>query len=193
MTLKSICLFCGSSNKVDTGYLKMATAMGKELAARDIRLVYGGGGIGLMGAAARAAHEAGGEVLGIMPNFLAEKEIVYQDVEHRFVETMRERKQMMFDEADAFITLPGGIGTLEEVVEILSWAVLGLHNKPMALLAPDDYWQHFTKHLDHTIEEQFTTERLSELYLETRTIEGAIEGIIERIRDDKASMLKDLI
>ena len=125
--IKSICVYCGASDDVQPGYIKLAEELGRELAKRDIRLVYGGGGVGLMGACARSTHEAGGEVLGIMPKFLLQKERVFDEVEHRIVDDMHTRKQMMFDESDAFIELPGGIGTLEEAVERLSWARLGLH------------------------------------------------------------------
>ena len=128
--IKSICVYCGASDDVQPSYIKLAEELGRELAKRDIRMVYGGGGVGLMGACARAAHESAGDVLGIMPRFLLSKERIYEEVEHRIVDDMHTRKQMMFDESDAFIVLPGGIGTLEEAVEILSWARLGLHAKP---------------------------------------------------------------
>ena len=103
-----------------------------------------------MGASAKAAHEAGGEVLGIMPRFLLQKERLYDDVEHRLVDDMHTRKQMMFDEADAFIVLPGGIGTLEEAVEILSWARLSLHAKPLAFLDEDGFWDPFFEMMDQS-------------------------------------------
>ena len=96
-----------------------------------------------MGASANSAHLAGGDVLGIMPKFLLSKERIFDLVEHRIVDTMHERKQMMFEESDAFIVLPGGIGTLEEAVEMLSWARLGLHSKPMAFLDVDGFWSPF--------------------------------------------------
>ena len=99
--IKSICVYCGSSNEVQPGYILLAKELGKTLAQAGIRLVYGGGGVGLMGASAKAAHEAGGDVLGIIPRFLLQKERLYDDVEHRIVEDMHTRKQMMFDESDA--------------------------------------------------------------------------------------------
>ena len=141
--LNSVCVYCGSSNAVRADYLALAEALGQALAQQGIRLVYGGGGVGLMGACARAAHADGGEVRGIMPRFLLQKERIFKDVEHRIVDDMHTRKMMMFEEADAFIVLPGGIGTLEEAVEILSWARLGLHAKPMAFLDEDGFWTPF--------------------------------------------------
>ena len=108
--LKSICVYCGSSNDVKPDYLRLAQDLGRSLAQQDIRLVYGGGGVGLMGACARAAHSDGGDVLGIMPRFLLQKERIFEDVPHEIVEDMHTRKQRMFDESDAFIVLPGGIG-----------------------------------------------------------------------------------
>jgi uncharacterized protein (TIGR00730 family) len=154
----SICVYCGASNTVNEKYIRLAETLGKELAARELRLVYGGGGVGLMGACARAAHDAGGEVLGIMPKFLLQKERIYTEVEHRIVDDMHTRKMMMFDEADAFIVLPGGIGTLEEAVEILSWARLGLHAKPMAFLDEDGFWAPFFELMEHVIAGGFIPE-----------------------------------
>ena len=113
-TIRSICVYCGSSNTTKPAYLDLATRFGTALALRGLRLVYGGGAVGLMGRCAQAAHEAGGEVLGIMPRFLERREITYQAVPHRMVDTMHERKHIMFEESDAFVVLPGGIGTLEE-------------------------------------------------------------------------------
>ena len=107
--IKSVCVYCGSSNDVKPGYLRLATELGRTLAQKGLRLVYGGGGVGLMGACARAAHGDGGDVLGIMPKFLLHKERIFESVEHRIVDDMHTRKQMMFDESDAFIVLPGGM------------------------------------------------------------------------------------
>jgi len=132
--LKSVCVYCGSSNLVDPAYLELATLMGQAIAKRGIRLVYGGGNVGLMGASSRAAHEAGGEVLGIMPHFLTKWEKPNPAFETRMVETMHERKWGLFAESDAFIVLPGGIGTLEEVVETLSWQRLELTASPLCSL-----------------------------------------------------------
>ncbi|MEM9670457.1 MAG: TIGR00730 family Rossman fold protein [Pseudomonadota bacterium] len=178
--IKSICVYCGSSNDVAEEYLRLATALGHALALSGIRLVYGGGGVGLMGACARAAFEKDGKVLGIMPRFLLQKERIFEDVEHRIVEDMHTRKQMMFDESDAFIVLPGGIGTLEEAVEILSWARLGIHAKPMAFLDQDGFWDPLFKLMDHIIDGKFTPEEFRSLLVHTDTPGHAIQALQDR-------------
>ena len=177
----SVCVYCGASGEVRQDYIQLAENLGRELAKRDIRMVYGGGGVGLMGACARAAHEASGDVLGIMPRFLLTKEMIYEDVEHRIVEDMHTRKQMMFDESDAFIVLPGGIGTLEEAVEILSWARLGLHAKPMAFLDEDGFWTPFFELMDHIIDGRFTPESFRSLLVHCQTPDEAVEALCDRV------------
>ena len=162
-------------------YIRLATDLGRSLANADIRLVYGGGGVGLMGACARAANNAGGKVLGVMPKFLLQKERVFDEVEHRIVDDMHTRKQMMFDESDAFIVLPGGIGTLEEAVEMLSWARLGLHAKPMAFLDEDGFWAPFFELMDHIIEGKFTPEEFRASLVHESTPEAAIAALRQRI------------
>ncbi|WP_395942382.1 TIGR00730 family Rossman fold protein, partial [Brevundimonas aurantiaca] len=127
----SVCLFCGSSDRADPAYIQAARDFGRATAEAGWRLVYGGGGVGLMGASARGAHEAGGRVLGIMPAFLRSRERLFDEVETVVVTSMHERKQLMYDQSDAFVVAPGGIGTLEEVVELLSWKRLDLHQKPV--------------------------------------------------------------
>jgi uncharacterized protein (TIGR00730 family) len=117
-----------------------AARFGEILARAGVRLVYGGGGIGLMGACARAAHQAGGRVLGVIPSFLTEREAAYDRVETEVVSSMHERKMRMFAESDAFAVLPGAIGTLEEAIELLSWRRLGLHAKPIVFYSPDGFW-----------------------------------------------------
>jgi len=139
--LTSVCVYCGSSNAADPAYLEAARRFGGLLAANGVRLVYGGGGVGLMGACARGAHEAGGRVLGVMPRFLMEREALLGEIDTVVVQTMHERKMRMFEEADAFAVLPGGIGTLEEVIELLSWRRLELHRKPIVFHDPDGFWE----------------------------------------------------
>src|SRR5262249_21148470 len=141
--VESVCLFCGSSNAADPDFLSAAAELGEALAMAGIRLVYGGGGVGLMGAAARAAHRAGGRVLGIMPDFLRTREVLYDEVETVVVRNMHERKMLMFQESDAFVVLPGGVGTLEEVVELLSWKRLSLHDKPVVFVNLKGFWEPF--------------------------------------------------
>lgn len=181
MSIKSICVYCGSSNAVQPGYLLLAKELGQRLAQNGIRLVYGGGGVGLMGACAAAAHEAGGEVLGIIPRFLLQKERIFEAVEHRIVEDMHTRKQMMFDASDAFIVLPGGIGTLEEAVEVLSWARLNLHAKPMAFLDEDGFWDPFFELMDHIIAGNFTPEDFRALLIHADTPDMAITALKDNV------------
>ncbi len=179
--IRSICVYCGASNSVDPQYISLAENLGRELASRGIRLVYGGGGVGLMGACARAVHGAGGDVLGIMPRFLLQKERIYTDVEHRIVDDMHTRKQMMFDESEAFIVLPGGIGTLEEAVEILSWARLGLHAKPMAFLDEDGFWSSFFDLIEKIIAGGFIPEEFRSAMVHSQTPAEAIDALFDRV------------
>ncbi len=153
--LDSICVFCGSSGGADPALLAAAAALGEILAREGVRLVYGGGGVGLMGACARAAHMAGGRVLGVIPAFLVPAESPPPMVETRIVASMHERKMTMFEAADAFAVLPGAIGTLEEAIELLSWRRLGLHAKPVVFYSPDGFWNPL-----FTLFRQFTEQRL---------------------------------
>ncbi|MGE3302848.1 MAG: TIGR00730 family Rossman fold protein [Hyphomonadaceae bacterium] len=177
----SVCVYCGSSNDADPAYLDLARRFGAAMAARGWRLVYGGGRVGLMGAAASAAHAAGGGVLGVMPNFLARREIVYEAVEHRMVETMHERKAIMFDESDAFVALPGGIGTLEEIVEVLSWRRLDLHQKPIILCSEDDFWAPLFHLIDHTVMAKLTTQSFARSIVDARSMEDCF-AVLEAAR-----------
>jgi uncharacterized protein (TIGR00730 family) len=153
---RSICVFCGASKAVDEHYYALAKTVGEALAARNYRLVYGGGSIGLMGASALAAHEAGGDVLGIIPQFLADIEEILTVIEHRIVKDMHQRKHQMYEESDAYIVLPGGIGTLEEAIEVMSWMRLHLHAKPMVFVDTDGYWAPLMQLLNHTIDARFS-------------------------------------
>jgi uncharacterized protein (TIGR00730 family) len=175
--LKSVCVYCGSSNTTKEEYLDLASRFGAALAERRLRLVYGGGAVGLMGRCAKAAHEAGGDVLGVMPRFLERREITYEAVQHRMVETMHERKHVMFEESDAFVVLPGGIGTLEEAVETLSWARLGLHRKPVVFLSEDDFWAPFFTLMQHTIDAHLTPESFNRAVRYVRSIDECFEAL----------------
>jgi len=177
--LGSICVYCGSSNSTRPAYLDLATRLGAALAARKIRLVYGGGSVGLMGRCARGALDAGGEVLGVMPRFLERREIVLNEAPHRMVDTMHERKAIMFAESDGFIVLPGGIGTLEEAVETLSWGRLGLHRKPVVFLSEDDFWAPFFQLIQHTVEANLTPADFLDTTLQANSIEDCL-ALLER-------------
>ena len=152
--LDSVCVYCGSSDAADPVLLNEAKALGEAIAGAGLKLIYGGGGVGLMGACAQAAHDAGGRVLGVIPDFLRGRERPLQDVETVVVDNMHQRKMLMFDEAESFVVLPGGIGTLEEVIELLSWRRLALHVKPILFYNPRGYWEPLFHLFDHMIAER---------------------------------------
>jgi hypothetical protein len=151
--MKSLCVYCGSRAGNDPDFQKAAQFIGREAAKRGWRIVYGGGKLGLMGATAGAARDAGGRVFGIIPDFLVEMEGVLDGVDHVIVNTMHERKIRMFDESDAILTLPGGIGTLEELIETVSWARLALHRKPIIVLNLNGFWEPLKTLLAHIVNE----------------------------------------
>jgi len=139
--LASLCVYCGSSNEGPESHRTVAVALGRMMAERNIRLIYGGGGVGVMGAVANAVMEAGGAVTGIIPDFLMHQEVGNRKISSlEVVENMHERKSRMAELSDGFLILPGGMGTLEEFFEILTWRKLGLHDKPIAILNTDGYW-----------------------------------------------------
>jgi uncharacterized protein (TIGR00730 family) len=154
--LASVCVFCGSNSGADHAYVRSAEAVGRGLAERGIRVVYGGGRVGMMGALADAARDAGGEVVGVMPRALVEREIGHMGLDDlRIVGSMHERKALMVELADAFIALPGGIGTLEELFEVYTWAQLGIHAKPLGLLDVLGYYAPLAGFLDHAVDQRF--------------------------------------
>jgi uncharacterized protein (TIGR00730 family) len=153
--LKRVCVFCGSSDGARSSYREAAAMLGRVLAARRMGVVYGGGNIGLMGALADAALGAGGDVMGVIPEHLVNKELAHRGVDLRIVHSMHERKALMADLADAFIALPGGYGTLEEFCEVLTWWQLGLHAKPCGLLNVDRYYDSLLGLFDHAVAEGF--------------------------------------
>jgi uncharacterized protein (TIGR00730 family) len=154
--IKAICVYCGSSPGTDPAFVGAAQSFGKILAENGVRLVYGGGSIGLMGAVAEAVLEHGGDALGIIPEFLTRKERPRQLAQETIVtRDMHERKQKMFEHADAFVALPGGIGTLEELVEQMTWAQLGRHKKPILVANINDYWNPFLTLIEHMRAQQF--------------------------------------
>ena len=154
--MKTICVFCGSSRGARPEYLQAAIDLGICLVQRNIRLVYGGARIGVMGRIATTMLEHGGQVIGVMPQGLVDKEVAHQALtELHITASMHERKAMMADLADGFIALPGGFGTLEEVLEILTWAQLGLHRKPCGILNVCGYFDGLLGFLDHSVSEKF--------------------------------------
>lgn len=175
--LQSVCVFCGSSGDAAPAYLRAAADLGRALAAANLKLIYGGGGVGLMGATARAAHQAGGEVLGVIPTFLIGKERALETVEHVIVGNMHERKMLMYDRSDAFVILPGGIGTLEEVVELLSWRRLGLHSKPVVFWNPNGFWSTLFALFQHTVDEKLTPPEFMSAWSSVERIEDVVPAL----------------
>jgi uncharacterized protein (TIGR00730 family) len=156
--MKRICVFCGSSSGRRPEYRAAAEELGRELARRKIGLVYGGGNVGLMGALADAALSAGGEVTGIIPEHLVAKEAGHNGLTKlHVVRSMHERKALMADLSDAFIALPGGLGTLEEFCEVLTWSQLGLHSKPCGILNVAGFYSPLLAVFDHLVEERFVS------------------------------------
>jgi uncharacterized protein (TIGR00730 family) len=154
--MKRICVFCGSSPGAKPEYVRAARKLGALLAQRKIGLVFGGGRVGLMGQLARAALENGGEVIGVIPRELHEKRVAFSGLSDlRVVGSMHERKAMMAELADGFMALPGGLGTLEEIFEILTWAQLGIHHKPCGLLNVGNFYTPLLAFLDQVVEQGF--------------------------------------
>ncbi|MCC7180258.1 MAG: TIGR00730 family Rossman fold protein [Acidobacteria bacterium] len=154
--MQRVCVFCGSSAGSNPAYAAAARAMGRELVARGMGLVYGGGHVGLMGVVADAVLEAGGEAIGVIPHALAAREIAHQRLTTlHVVASMHERKAMMADLADAFVAMPGGFGTYEELFEAITWTQLGLHRKPCGLLNVAGFYDPVVRFIDHAVAEQF--------------------------------------
>ena len=154
--MKRICVYCGSGVGKGSAYSDAAAALGRAMVARDMGLVFGGGKIGMMGVIARAVLAAGGEAIGVIPESLMARDLALDSVtDLRVVADMHERKALMAKRADAFIALPGGFGTMEELLEILTWAQLGFHAKPVGLLNVSGYFDHLIRFIEHAVEERF--------------------------------------
>jgi hypothetical protein len=167
--MRRVCVFCGSSEGARAEYADAARRMGAALARRRIGLVYGGGRVGLMGAVANAVLGAGGEVVGVIPHGLVVREAAHEDVtELHVVDSMHERKSLMASLADAFVSLPGGMGTIEETCEMLTWAQLGIHRKPCAVLNVEGYFDPMLAFLDHAVAEAFLRPEHRALLVEAR-------------------------
>ena len=179
--IQSVCVYCGSSPGNDPAYLEAGKILGRSIGEAGLRLVYGGGTKGIMGAVAQGTMEAGGKVTGIIPRFLMNKEATEKALgqldELVVTEDMHERKHRMFEESDAFVTLPGGIGTLEEVIEIMTWAQLGQHTKPIVLANINGFWDPLSTLLDHMRDAGFihTAHRVRPLII------GAPDAIVPAI------------
>jgi uncharacterized protein (TIGR00730 family) len=153
--IRTVCVYCGSGPGTNPNFIESATALGRIFAENGVRLVYGGGSVGMMGAVARAVLEHGGNVTGIIPDFLVKKEVMMPLEDLIVTPDMHERKRLMFEHSDAFVALPGGIGTLEELVEQLTWKQLGRHAKPVLLADIDGFWEPLFGLLSHMQETEF--------------------------------------
>ena len=163
--VRSLCVFCGSRTGADAAYSQVAEELGRLLAVHRVRLVYGGGSIGLMGVVMQSVLDNGGEVTGVIPEFLMHREVGNPSLtELVVVDSMHARKQRMFELADAFAILPGGLGTLDETIEIITWKQLRLHGKPIAVLSVDDYWASLEALIDRVIEHGFADAGIRDLY-----------------------------
>lgn len=177
--IQSICVFCGSSAGEDPKYLEAASEMGKLLAEEEIELVYGGSRVGMMGRLADTVLGAGGRVTGVIPRALMDREVAHRELQDlRVVESMHERKAQMEELADAFVALPGGLGTLEELCEVLTWSQLGLHRKPCGILDVGGYYQPLIRFLDHMVREGFLGTSARSMVL----VESSSERLLERMR-----------
>jgi hypothetical protein len=176
--LRSLCVYCGSSPGFDPRYADVAAKLGALLAAEGIRLVYGGGAVGLMGVLADAVMAGGGEVIGVIPRGLFGREVGHEGLtELREVASMHERKQLMFELADGFVALPGGYGTLEELAEITTWSQLGIHSKPIALLNVAGFWQPLVNFVDSAVREGFVKERQRGLIVVVEEVSQLLDAL----------------
>ena len=177
--MERICVFCGASPGARREYAESARTIARLLSAEGIGVVYGGGGVGLMGALADAVLAEGGQITGVIPRSLMEREIAHRDVsDMRVVGSMHERKALMAELADAFVALPGGIGTLEELFEVYTWAQLGLHRKPCALLNVEGYYDAIADFLTQAVTERFLRQETRDLLM----VESDPAALIERLR-----------
>ena len=155
-SIKSICVFCGASVGKDPAFRAAAEDLGRRLAENGIRLVFGAGNVGMMGTVADAVLAGGGEAIGVIPQFLRDRELAHEGLTKlHVVDSMHTRKRMMFDLSDAFVALPGGLGTLEEVFEMVTWRQLGRHQKPIVLVSTNGYWQPFDTLVDRVVSSDF--------------------------------------
>lgn len=178
MSRFSVCVYCGSRPGKSPAYTAAATELGTALARSAIRLVYGAGDVGLMGSVARAAQSAGGETFGVIPTHLLEMEVGKRDLSTFVItETMHERKKVMLMNADAVVMLPGGAGSLDEFFEALTWAQLGLHDKPIILLDTDGYWQPLIALIGHVVAQGFADASLKSLYKVVPDVDGVLSAL----------------
>jgi uncharacterized protein (TIGR00730 family) len=187
-TIKAVCVYCGSGPGNNPKFVESARTFGRILAENNIRLVYGGGSIGLMGAIADSVIDHGGQVTGIIPDFLKAREMMFRRAQEIIVtRDMHERKRLMFERADAFVALPGGVGTLEELVEQMTWAQLGRHKKPILMVNVDRFWDPLCALLDHMRDMQFIRAGLAVAPLVVNNVEDILPALHDAIRHVAAS------
>jgi uncharacterized protein (TIGR00730 family) len=178
MSLRTLCVFCSSADGVLPAYREAALELGGKLAARGVGLVYGGATVGLMGAVANATLAGGGQVIGVIPHVLVDKEVSHQGcTELHVVDTMHTRKALMGEKADAFLILPGGYGTFEELFEVLAWETLRLHAKPMCLLNTAGFYDGMLRFLDHCVEQGVLKPAARRILLVADTVDEALAKI----------------
>ena len=178
----SICVFCGSRSGHKSAYEKAAEVLGKGLADRDWRLVYGAGDVGIMGGVAKSAQNNGAKALGVIPTHLMQREVAKTDLAKLVItENMHERKKVMFMNSDAIVLLPGGAGSLDEFFEVLTWAQIGLHKKPIILVNTEQYWTPLATLIDHVISEGFAEATLKSYFDIVDTAEDALNFIQARL------------
>ncbi|WP_135076595.1 TIGR00730 family Rossman fold protein [Terasakiella sp. SH-1] len=176
-TPKSLCVFCGSKNGNDPEFVKEAQKLGKMMADQGVELVYGGGSIGIMGVIAEEVLAHGGRVTGVIPEFLQKFEVGHQNLNELIItESMHDRKRTMFERSDGFIVLPGGLGTMDETFEIMTWKQLRLHDKPIIVLDTKNYWQPFHQLVEATIAGDFAHEAVRDLYCLVKTAEDVFHS-----------------
>ena len=186
---KLLCVYCSSSTKIDPKYYEAGERLGREMVAHGWGLVYGGGNIGLMGVVARSVKEAGGVVVGVIPDFMQVRELAFiEATELVVVDTMRERKRIMAERADAFLTLPGGIGTLEEMTEIMSERYLNLTRKPLVLFNQDGFYDDLLRFFERMVAEKFKSAGLAELLAVAPTVPD-IWPLLRQPKDFQADAL----
>jgi uncharacterized protein (TIGR00730 family) len=182
-TLKAVCVYCGSGPGTNPKFVESARTFGRILAENNIRLVYGGGSIGLMGAIANSVIDHGGQVTGIIPEFLKDRELMFRRAQEIVVtRDLHERKRLMFERADGFVALPGGVGTLEELVEQLTWAQLGRHKKPILLANIERFWDPLCTLFDHMRALQFIRAGLTVAPLVANRVEDILPALRDAIR-----------
>ena len=178
--MKRICVFCGSSSGNNSKYTTSARKLGETLTEGDITLIYGGSNIGLMGEIANAMIRRNGNVIGIIPQVLVEKEVAFTHLQDlRVVNSMHERKALMAELADGFISMPGGFGTLEETIEMLTWTQLGIHEKPLGLLNVEGYFNRLCQFIDHMVTEGFLVQGFRDMVLLDENPDGLLDKMIK--------------